>query len=250
MGPSAYLADDLKKDTIVEDRSGVTATFRGGNVFHLQATGAEKPVVVRGGKKAFERAEALRLELDPKYQAPAELETVETADAKDKDKFSPPAAKPVAKEVAKAAEVAESSSKPDKPQRVEFGGVEGTLLLMLVADVHVLLADWQGRLDPLLESEEVRRMRKRVRATDGRCAPIFFTNTPDSDDLSLVDGLRTMACALTLGLERVAVVILPSDRVGDAQGAIANIGAAAIAKSDSDEEDEELVRRAYIPDDD
>lgn len=236
MGPSAYHAE-LAKDQEIENRDGVRVVFAGGNVFHIYAGDAEQPVVVRGANKAWKRAEWHRSDLNPDYVAPAEPKAEEPAAA------PPPAPTPASPAKADV----KASKKPAKPEVFMVGGVEGVLSYVPLADLQTDLADWQGRIASLQGVDEVRRLQPRVRATDGRCAPIFFTDDGDGG-VHLFDGLSTIAAAMNAGIERVAVVIIPSDRAGEAQGVIANFKRAALAQSPADAEEEELIYRAHTPD--
>jgi hypothetical protein len=240
MGPSAYHAE-LAKDQVIEDRDQVRVVFKGGNVFHLFDGEAETPQVVRGVNKAWERAEAIRKELNPDYSPPAVPEGEETGEnGGDNAAATSPANPPPP-----AGETTASGEGPNIPggsEVVTYGDVEGVQTLLLVADVEVLLADWQGRIASLRGSDEVRQLQARVSATDGRCAPIFFTQAPGEDVVHLFDGLRTFAAALDAGLERIAVVILPADKVGEVQGIIAVIGQAALKRAELESEDDLIYR--------
>lgn len=267
MGPSAYHAE-MAKDSIVEDRDGVKVVFAGGNVFHLHVEDVDTPEVRRGANKAWERAEAIRLQLNPAYVTPAEKPETDPAasegeetdgqesapqgddppadkppapDAADPPADDPPPAEPEASDDAEDdAEEAELPATDDGV--ISIGGCEAPLRLIPVDLVLGSLGESQGRVAGLQAQSETRRLHKRVRATDGRCAPIFFTKAPEGDDLHVFGGLRTLAAAINLGMERVAVVILPADRATELQGLCVAMHVASLSPTG---EEDEMIYRAY-----
>ncbi len=235
MGPSAYHAE-LAKDQEIENRDGVRVVFVGGNSFHLFVGDDPEPVKVRGVNKAYKRAEWHRSDLNPDYVEPVEPEVKPAAPA---DDDTPPW----------ETDGADSKIPEAEAESVSYNGVEGRLALVDVSTVQQLLGDSQGRVDLLRGSGETRRLHSRVRATDGRCAPIVLTQGDAGEFPVLFDGLSTLAASLNLGMERVAVVIMPQDRVQDAQGVIAAMRVAALAPvNKTDDEDEDLIYRANMDD--
>jgi hypothetical protein len=280
MGPSVYQAT-LRKDQLVEDRDGVKAIFAGGNVFHLHIEGRAKHVTVRGTKSAYERAEAERLKLNPEYQpvqpdadsqptdpalketdgaqggesqlAPSDNDDAKGDDQDHDEKPEPEADIPPADgESEKSGDDSgegegEGAALDDPDNCVFMGGGTFPVELMDVADVRALLGDFQGRIDGFIGNPTFRRLEARVRATDGCCAPVFFGKHADTDDeegtIYLVAGLETLGAAINLGMQRVAVVILPHETATASQGPIAAMIYAANVQPMTSDDD--MVYRAY-----
>ncbi len=238
MKPSAYIIEGLSKDVVLEDRDRVRVEFIGGNVIRIYAEGAAAPETVRGGKKAWARAEELRKELNADYAGPPIPPEGDETKASDEE---PPAPTPAAAKAPPSVKGGEGGKKPENgPEKISIGGVEGVLELIPVADVAALLGGSLGRVDALQLSVDTRRLQHRVGATDGRCAPIFFGER--DGELLLFDGLSTFAAALNLGMDRVAVVIMPADEIGAAQGVVAAMRTKSLAKAG---DEEEMLYRAY-----
>jgi hypothetical protein len=273
MGPSAYHAK-LAKDQCVEDREGVKVIFAGGSVFHIHVSDLEKHISVRGVKAAWERAEAERRRLNPEYgskadgdEPVAEPEGEETGAVQSESDAAPdnePA--PEADEPSKPDDEGEADVPPvepedegeegdadesegegeDEPRDVDQDGTNGVVaetreVMVDVDYVEELLGDFQGRLPEFRGDRCNPQLRKRVRATDGRCAPIFFVEADDGP--AFFAGLETLGAALDLGMKRVPVVILSPTEAQELQGSIAAAINAACAKPDS--EDDEMIWRAY-----
>jgi hypothetical protein len=266
MKPSAY--DEVPAaDTVIEHRDQVKVTFKGGNVFHIQADGVDAHEVRRGGNAAWDRAEKLRKELNPDYAGPPAAPTGETTtdgtgesaepdgasgdepadnpepkadEGEDKAKDPAPPEPPADPKPEKA----DGAAEPEVDRVYRVGDVQGVLRMVPVDAVMDFLGGDAGRVALLQGSDEARRLSRRVRATDGRCAPIFFTKVDINDrdePPALYDGLYTLACARNLGLERVAVVMLPSGKVGAIQASIAALMRASLS---ADADDDELEYRA------
>lgn len=253
MKPSTYSIDGMEKNTVLEDRDQVKAVFAGGNVVHLFVDGVAKPETVRGGNKAFARAEAIRLMLNPEYTSPqSEAEPEKKVVAPEAPVAEQPKANkagPRAKAPAKAKSKAsgEVSKEPDIGSEVfEIGGVSGELTLMPLADVQALFPDFGERLALIRTTDLVQRLQQRVGATDGRCAPIFCSLSADEKDVHLFSGLDTLAAAMNLGLDRVAVVVMPAGELGGIQGIIVAMTFAAASQDQTPGDD--LIFRAHSDD--
>lgn len=252
MKPSVY--DEVTtKDTVVEDHNQVKVVFAGGNVFHIFVEGMDEHETKRGATKAWERAEAIRLDLNPAYVPPAPPagEPPVSEEAKASDAAAKPTAKAKAenKPKAPAAPAAVAGAAPKGPQKYMIGDVIGTTNMVPVPVVLDLLADQAGRVALLQGSDAARRLQRKVRATDGRCAPIFLTkqDIDDKDEKpALFSGLDTLAAAMNVDMPKICVVILPSDKARSVQGMIAAMSTASMA-SDGDDS-EEMIRRAYSDD--
>lgn len=244
--PSMYNRADLEKGEVVEDRDQVKVSFAGGNSWHIQVEGVDEHESVRGSTKAWERAEKLRKELNSDYAGPPP-EADETSGASEggdtpaepEAEAKPAAAKPAKSKKGKGAE-------PDGDKNVMIGHVKGVQRMVSVSVVEELLADQASRVALLRGSDETRRLQRRVRATDGRCAPIFLTrvNIEDAEEEpKLFDGLYTLAAAINLDMEEVAVVMLPSGSVNEVQGQIAAMMRSNLSQPEV-EEGEELFYKA------
>ena len=140
--------------------------------------------------------------------------------------------------------VAGANSYIDVAAARTYAAARGLTLPAADGDVEALLGDFQERLVDFRGDRANRMLQKRVRATDGRCAPIFFTECPISEEVTLFAGLETIGAALDLGMAEVPVVILTPKQAQELQGSIAAAVNAACAKHDA-EDDEELIWRAY-----
>ena len=248
MKPSVYDRDDLAKGEVLENRDQVTVTFGGGNVFHVQVDDVDEHEVVRGADNAWQRAEALRKELNPGYETPLPATeetplTSRTAVAAEKKpaKKGKAGAKPVKSADAKAGE----GVAPAKPREIVFGDVKGTMAMLPVDTVYDFLHVHAGRVAALQGGAEARRLARRVRATDGRCAPVFLTKNDVSDDdevPALFDGLNTLACAINLDMKQIAVVILPSRDAQRAQGTIVEMMRSSLAPESFDDGEDLRIR--------
>jgi len=145
------------------------------------------------------------------------------------------------------ADVEEAQAPDTGDELIRIGGLQLPLRLIPVDLVVDCLGASQGRLDALQTQAETRRLHNRVRATDGRCAPIFFTQAKGEDAIHLFSGIRTVAAARNLGMKAVAVVIIPADRAGEVQGAVASLHTKACAEGTCDDDDD-MIHRAYSDD--
>ena len=250
MKPSAYTKSDLAKGDVVEKRDQVEVIFAGGGVFHIRADGVSEHEVKRGSDKAWERAEALRLELNSDYSGPpSEGDENPPAPATEPQEGSgveagnkPPESPPV-----QASDDQDGGEDGDAPQLEEFtfGAVKALRALLPVNAVLDLLAAQAGRVAMLQSSDEARRLARRVRATDGRCAPVFLTKDdlqdPDEEP-KLFDGLYTLACAVNVDMAKICVVMLPSREASKAQGLISAMMRASLAPVGDVDDDSLMVR--------
>lgn len=247
MMPSAYKTSNLTVGGVVEDRDGVKVIFTGNSYFelHVDDEFAEKK---RGAKAAYKRAEAIRTQLDPEYAGPpAENNDDGTAAEEDAPvtEAKPAKSKPSAKPKKSKASKAKKGATPSDDKVVMIGHLEGVQRLIPIDVLEELLADQASRVALLRGSDEVRRLQKRVGATEGRCAPIFLTkkNLEDkSEQPALFDGLFTLAAALNLDMPHVAVVILPSTNVSEVQSQIAAMPRANMQAPEVEEGDELFYR--------
>lgn len=246
--PSAYKGD-LEKGQIVEDRDQVKVEFGGGNIFYIHPEGVDAKETHRGAAKAYERAEAIRKELNSDYEAPKAEGGETAAPPKEKSsgavkKKSPKSKK--AKKAKKAGKAVGKAMESGQSRAIMFSGVDALLSMVPVNEVLDLLADQAGRVSLLQGSSEARRLARRVRATEGRCAPIFLTKLDINDEKEapkLFDGLLTLAAALNLDMERIAVVTLPSGDAYSLQAHCVAMMNASLSREEDFGEDDQLRAR-------
>lgn len=107
---------------------------------------------------------------------------------------------------------------PARPARVRLGRVIGSLHRVPLGVVQALLATSGSRIEALQGSPAIATLEPRVRATEGRCAPIVFTlEQQEGAEPHLFAGLEGYVAALNLGLERVFVVTIDAGDAGAAQ---------------------------------
>jgi hypothetical protein len=129
------------------------------------------------------------------------------------------------------------ASTPADVETVDLGGAEGRLTLVPVDLVLSLLDDgFKDRIERQRTLPSTLELHERVRATEGRCAPIIFTQEDPGDEPSFFDGAATLAAAINLSLERVAVVIIDAGDAGAVQShQVRMLHAAKPAPSEDDE---------------
>lgn len=95
------------------------------------------------------------------------------------------------------------------PEKIRLGHVDGVLHRVPLEVVQSILGQ------PALERVELLRsggstdgLQKRMRATDGRCAPMIFTSDDPEKPPVLFSGLETLAAAIALGQREVSVVTI------------------------------------------
>lgn len=103
------------------------------------------------------------------------------------------------------------------PATVRLGAVEGLVRRMSVGDVQASLPKWADRIGMLRGSASVLDLQKRMRATEGRCAPITIDDTGE-----LLAGVEAIACALELDLAELTVISVSGGDVGAAQTFLAS----------------------------
>lgn len=106
------------------------------------------------------------------------------------------------------------------PEAVLIGHVEGVAERKPVEDVLGLLGqDALERIAYLRSSAAISALAERVRATDGRCAPVILID--DGDGLTFFHGFDAIAAAQALGDNDCCVVRVPSDELDFLQSAVA-----------------------------
>ncbi len=123
-------------------------------------------------------------------------------------------------------------------EAVLIGHVEGVAGRLPLEDVLGLLGpDALEHVAYLQTSKAISALTERVRATDGRCAPVVLLLNPADDTISFFHGMEAIAVAQALGDNDCYVVTVPSDELGFLQSAIAQ-------RWGKDSEDDRLVRSA------
>lgn len=154
------------------------------------------------------------------------------------------APEPAQEPVAQAAEpVAEPS---DSPERIRLGtSIDGVLYRIPLGDVKHLLGPLEERLAVMQEQRPNGELLSRMRGSDGRCAPAYFTKA-DGEIPTLFSGLEHIAAAMTLGLEHISVILVPNSMAGELQTFLTKGAGSAPAES----EDDLFLRAAAFYEDD
>ena len=83
-----------------------------------------------------------------------------------------------------------------------------------------LLNVHQERVELLRSDRSVRDLQDRMRASDGRCAPVLFTYNPEDKTIppSLFSGIESIAAAINLDMTEVSVLLVANADASNAQG--------------------------------
>jgi len=110
-------------------------------------------------------------------------------------------------------------------QTVRYAGVEGFMRRVPMDVVKAVLGRELWNRASSMQSSLVSDLQTRMRATDGRCAPMIFTvddiNNPEELP-KLFAGLEIVAAAIAYGARRMFVVILPASGASFVQGMVAS----------------------------
>lgn len=100
----------------------------------------------------------------------------------------------------------------DGPKRIRLGQVEGLLGRVAIEAVQSILGEPAlERVELLRGSESIHDLQRRMRLSDGRCAPMIFTETAGEVPI-LFSGIDSYAAALNCGLRELSVItISPTD---------------------------------------
>lgn len=149
----------------------------------------------------------------PEAETPAEEEApAETPDPEADEKPEEP----------EAPTVDGGEAQPAELEMVELGGVKGRLGFVPVERVLSLLDDeYRNRIERQRALPSVLELQERVRASEGRCAPIIVTGDEGSGEeasaIAFFHGADTLAAAINISLERVAVVMIAPGDAGAVQ---------------------------------
>ena len=104
------------------------------------------------------------------------------------------------------------------PEKVRLGHVDGVLHRIPLEVVQAILGNAAlDRVDLLRSGGSTDDLQKRMRDTDGRCAPMIFTGDDPNTAPVLFSGIETLAAAMELGHSEVSVVTIASKDAGAIQ---------------------------------
>ncbi len=126
------------------------------------------------------------------------------------------------------------------PTEIRLGQAVGLLHRMPLGDVLAYADQFAEKIEAMKLSAPVQALLPRMRVTEGRCAPIYFTSDDDGEPEFLLAGDDALSAAKEAGLEQVFVVTIHPDDAGVVQGYLAQKASTASAST----EDDELVWRA------
>ncbi|HEV2080415.1 MAG TPA: hypothetical protein VGR19_11045 [Allosphingosinicella sp.] len=130
------------------------------------------------------------------------------------------------------------------PERVRLGTAEGELHRVSIEVVQAILGEEAlERVGHLLGSASVHDLQKRMRATDGRCTPMIFTNNGPEKAPTLFSGLESFAAAKNIGLAEVSVITIEPTDVGAVQGWLSQ-------QIQTTTDDDDLIHRVHTHYDD
>jgi hypothetical protein len=127
------------------------------------------------------------------------------------------------------------------PIEVRLGQASGLLHRLPLGLVLGFADPFAEKIEALQIAATVQALLPRMRASEGRCAPIYFTIDDDGDPEHLFAGDDALAAAKAAGIETVSVVLIHPGDAGAVQ-AYLNQQAGSDAVST---EDDELVWRAH-----
>lgn len=138
------------------------------------------------------------------------------------------------------AEAKASAVPPAAPERVRLGQALGLLHRVSLGVVLDLFGDdLKARVATLRTSQATLDQQERVRATEGRCAPVIFTAGGKGEAATLFAGAETVAAAINVGLDSVFVITVAAGDAGEAQ---THLASQARAKPKGPDDDELLWR--------
>lgn len=106
----------------------------------------------------------------------------------------------------------------DEPVTVRMGVVSATLLRIPLGEVLVHMDTFMSKLAAVAETRGALDLQSQMLATEGRCAPIYFTGDPDDGEPEhFFDGIEALAAAVALDLPTVSVIIIAPGDAGAAQ---------------------------------
>jgi hypothetical protein len=129
------------------------------------------------------------------------------------------------------------------PKEVRFGQVTGLLHRLPLSAVLAYADTFAEKIEAMTFSAPVQALQSRMRVSEGRCAPVYFTINDDFEPEHLIAGDDALSAAKAIGLEQVYVVLIYPEDAGAMQAYLS--GKAGEAKEDTaSTEDEDLVWRS------
>lgn len=125
------------------------------------------------------------------------------------------------------------------PTEVRLGQVTGLLHRMPLGDVLVYADAFAEKIEAMTYSAKVQDLQPRMRVSEGRCAPVYFTMNDDFEPEHLIAGDDALSAAKAIGLETVFVVLTYPEDAGSVQ---AYLNGQAGTGSGSTEDDELVWR--------
>lgn len=119
--------------------------------------------------------------------------------------------------------------------KVRLGQAIGLLHRMPLEDVLAYTKDFVDKIDALTSSAPVQALQPRMRATEGRCAPIYFVADTNGEPEHLFHGAEALSAAIALGLQKVSVITIPLEDAGAAQSYLAT-QAGALSNTSADDD--------------
>lgn len=126
------------------------------------------------------------------------------------------------------------------PTEVRLGQATGLLHRLPLSDVLAYADTFAEKIEAMTYSAKVQALQPRMRVSEGRCAPVYFTLNDDFEPEHLLAGDDALSAAKAIGLETVFVVLIYPDDADLVQSFLNG-------KRDTDAgstEDDELVWRA------
>lgn len=126
------------------------------------------------------------------------------------------------------------------PTEVRLGQATGLLHRLPLSDVLAYANPFAEKIEAMTYSAKVQALQPRMRVSEGRCAPVYFTMNDDFEPEHLLAGDDALSAAKAIGLETVFVVLIYPDDADVVQGFLNG-------QRDTDAgstEDDELVWRA------
>lgn len=126
------------------------------------------------------------------------------------------------------------------PEEVRLGQAVGLLHRLPLEAVLARANAFAEKIAAMTYVDAVRDLQPRMRVSEGRCAPIYFTADEDGGPEHLFAGDAALSAAQAIGLEEVFVVTVPADDVGAVQAFLASQASSTFTTT----EDDDLVWRA------
>ena len=128
----------------------------------------------------------------------------------------------------------------DAPTDIRLGQVSALLHRMPLGDVLSYADTFAEKIEAMTFTVQVQDLQSRMRVSEGRCAPVYFTMNDDFEPEHLIAGDDALSAAKAVGLEHVYVVLVYPEDAGAVQSYIA--GKAGTGSPST--EDEDLVWRS------